>query len=95
MAVIEKGKRNVEILKQGQNQPLPVEQQVAIIYLGTKGLLNDVPVKNVREFQTEFLSFMTTKHQDTLDALRSGKLTEEVITVIEKAASELTAKYKN
>jgi F-type H+-transporting ATPase subunit alpha len=94
MAVIEKGKRNVEILKQGQNQPLPVEQQVAIIYLGTKGLLNDVPVKQVREFQTEFLSFMSAKHQDTLDALRTGKLTEEVISVIESAASELTAKYK-
>jgi F-type H+-transporting ATPase subunit alpha len=94
MGVINKGKRNVEILKQGQNQPLPVEQQVAIIYLGTKGLLNDVPVKQVREFQTEFLSFMTTKHQDTLDALRTGKLTDVVISVIEKAASELTAKYK-
>ena len=95
MAVIEKGKRNVEILKQGQNQPLPVEQQVAIIYLGTKGLLNDVPVKQVREFQTEFLSFMSAKHQDTLDALRTGKLTDEIISVIESAASELTAKYKN
>jgi len=95
MAVIEKGKRNVEILKQGQNQPLPVEQQVAIIYLGTKGLLNDVPVKQIREFQSEFLSFMTVKHQDTLDALRTGKLTDEIISVIESAASELTAKYKN
>ena len=94
MAVIEKGKRNVEILKQGQNAPLPVEQQVAIIYLGTKGLINDVPVKKVREFQTEFLSFMANKHQDTLDALRTGKLTDEVISVIEKTASELTAKYK-
>jgi len=95
MGVINKGKRNVEILKQGQNAPLPVEQQVAIIYLGTKGLLNDVPVKQVREFQTEFLSFMVAKHQDTLDALRTGKLTDNIISVIEKVASELSAKYKS
>ena len=94
MGVINKGKRNVEILKQGQNAPLSVEQQVAIIYLGTKGLLNDVPVKQVREFQTEFLSFMVAKHQDTLDALRTGKLTDQIISVLEKVASELTAKYK-
>jgi F-type H+-transporting ATPase subunit alpha len=95
MAVIEKGKRNVEILKQGQNQPLPVENQVAIIYLGTKGLLNDVPVNKVKEFETEFLSYMANKHQDALDNLRGGKLTDEVTSTIEAAASELTAKYKN
>ena len=94
MGVINKGKRNVEILKQGQNAPLSVENQVAIIYLGTKGLLNDVPVNKIREFQTEFLSYMTAKNQDTLDALRTGKLTDEIIAVIEKTASELTAKYK-
>ncbi len=94
MGVINKGKRNVEILKQGQNAPLPVEQQVAIIYLGTKGLLNHVPVKQIREFQTEFLSFMATKHQNTLDALRTGKLTDEIISVLEKVASEISAKYK-
>jgi F-type H+-transporting ATPase subunit alpha len=95
MGVINKGKRNVEILKQGQNAPLPVEQQVAIIYLGTKGLLNHVPVKQVREFQTEFLSFMVNKHQDTLDALRTGKLTDDIISVLETVASELSAKYKS
>jgi F-type H+-transporting ATPase subunit alpha len=94
MGVINKGKRNVEILKQGQNAPLPVEQQVAIIYLGTKGLLNSIPVKQIREFQTEYLSFMATKHQDTLDALRTGKLTDAIISVLEKVASELSAKYK-
>ena len=94
MAVINKGKRNVEILKQGQNAPQSVEKQVAIIYLGTKGLMNDVPVKNIKEFETEYLSYMSNKHQDTLDALRTGKLTDEIISVLETAASELTAKYK-
>ena len=95
MAVIEKGKRNVEILKQGQNAPQSVEKQVAIIYLGTKGLMNSVPVKKIKEFETEYLSYMSAKHQDTLDALRTGKLTDAITSVLEAVASELTAKYKN
>ncbi|MEJ6736860.1 MAG: F0F1 ATP synthase subunit alpha [Flavobacteriales bacterium] len=94
MAVIEKGKRNVEILKQGQNAPQSVEKQVAIIYLGTKGLMNSVPVKKIKEFETEYLAYMTAKHQDTLDALRTGKLTDAITSVLEAVASELTAKYK-
>ncbi len=95
LAVIEKGKRNVEILKQGQNAPLPVEQQVAIIYLGTKGLLNAVPVEKINEFESEFLTYMTNKHQDVLDALREGKLDDTITSTIESAASELTAKYSS
>ena len=95
MAVIEKGKRNVEILKQGQNAPQSVEKQVAIIYLGTKGLMNSVPVKKVKEFETEYLAYMVAKHQDTLDALKTGKLTDAITSVLEAVASELTAKYKN
>jgi F-type H+-transporting ATPase subunit alpha len=94
MAVLDKGKRNVEILKQGQNAPLPVEQQVAIIYLGTKGLINAVPVNKVKEFETEFLSFMVNKHQDVLDSLRAGKLDENITSTLEKAAEELIGKYK-
>jgi F-type H+-transporting ATPase subunit alpha len=94
MSVLEKGKRNVEILKQGQNAPLPVEHQVAIIYLGAKGLINAVPVEKVREFETEFLSYMTNKHQDILDALKSGKLDDNITSTLENAATELTAKYK-
>ena len=95
MAVIEKGKRNVEILKQGQNAPQSVEKQVAIIYLGTKGLMNSVPVKKVKEFETEYLSYLSAKHQDTLDALRTGKLTDAITSVLGAVATELTAKYKN
>jgi len=95
MAVIEKGKRNVEILKQGQNAPQSVEKQVAIIYLGTKGLMNSVPVKKIKEFETEYLAYMVAKHQDTLDALKTGKLTDAITSVLEAVASELTAKYKN
>ena len=94
MSVLNKGKRNVEILKQGENSPLSVEKQVAIIYLGTKGLINKVPVDNVKEFEFEYLSYLESKHKNVLDSLRAGKLDDEITSTLEKAASELTAKYK-
>tara|TARA_B100001115_G_C15845634_1_gene425909 strand:+ start:578 stop:2152 length:1575 start_codon:yes stop_codon:yes gene_type:complete len=93
MAVINKGKRNVEILKQGVNSPLPVEKQAAIIYVGTKALLNNVPVDKIREFEVEFLDYMDNKHRDVLDQLKAGKLTDEITGTIEKVAKELAAKY--
>ncbi len=93
-AVLDKGKRNVEILKQGQNAPLSVEHQVAIIYLGTKGLINAVPVNQVRAFEAEFLSYMSNKHQDVLDSLRAGKLDDTITSTLENVAKELTARYK-
>ena len=91
-AVLAKGARNVEILKQGQFSPLRVDQQVAIIYLGTKGLLSNVPVNKVREFEAEFLSYMENKHKNTLDDLKKG-LTDDASAVIEKVCKELSAKY--
>lgn len=93
LQVIDKGKRNVEILKQGVNSPMPVEKQAAIIYVGTKGLLNKVPVNKVREFEEEFLAIMEAQHRDTLDTLKSGKLTDEVTQTIESVAKDLAAKY--
>lgn len=93
MAVLGKGARNVEVLKQAQNSPMSVEKQVAIIYLGTKGLLNKVPVDRVREFEEEFLGFMDTKHRDVLDSLKAGKLTDEITAVLEKVGAELSSKY--
>lgn len=92
-AVLDKGRRNVEILKQAQNAPMTVERQVAIIYAGTKGLLNKVPVKKIKEFEIEFLDFMEAKHRDTLDALKTGKLTDEVISVLESVIADLSANY--
>ena len=92
-AVIEKGKRNVEILKQGQYSPLRVEEQAAIIYCGTNGLLMNVPVEKIKEFETEFISYMHEKHQDTLDALAAGKLTDEIKSTIEKVSADLSQKY--
>jgi len=94
-AVLNKGARNVEILKQKQNSPMKVEDQIAIIYCGTKGLLMSVPVKKVREFEVEFLDFMNRNHKSELNTLRAGKITDEVTNSIENAVKELTAKYKN
>ena len=88
-AVIEKGKRNVEILKQGQYSPLRVEEQAAIIYCGTNGLLMDVPVDKIKEFEVEYISFLHQKHQKTLDELAAGKLNDEITSVLENAVKEL------
>lgn len=91
--VLDKGSRNVEILKQGQFQPVSVEKQTAIIYCGTKGLLRNVPVAKVKEFEAEYLTFLETKHKDVLEGLRKGQLTDEITGVLEKVAKELSAKY--
>jgi F-type H+-transporting ATPase subunit alpha len=91
--VIDKGVRNVEILKQGENQPLPVEKQIAVIYCGSKNLLRSVPVNKVKEFEVEFLDHLDRNHRDVLDTLKAGKLTDEVTATIEKVAAEMTAKY--
>ncbi len=93
MNVISKGQRNVEILKQGQASPLSVEDQTAIIYAGSKNLLKEVPVNKVKEFEVNYLEYLNAKHRDTLDTLKSGKLTDEVIDVLTNAAKEISAQY--
>lgn len=94
-ATLDKGARNVEILKQGQFSPLRVEQQTAIIYLGTKNLMRTVPVSKVVEFEKEFLSAMERKHKATLDALKKGQLTDEVTAALEACAKDIVGKYSN
>jgi F-type H+-transporting ATPase subunit alpha len=93
-AVLEKGKRNVEILKQPQYSPVPVEKQVAIIYLGTNGLLRDVPVNKVKEFEEVFLTTLEQKHPEVLETFRSGKLTDEATSKLRDLAAELSKQYK-
>ncbi|MHC5309775.1 F0F1 ATP synthase subunit alpha [Myroides sp. LJL116] len=93
MNVIEKGKRNVEILKQAVNDPYSVEDQVAIIYAGSKNLLRNVPVSKVKEFERDYLEALNTRHRDTLDALKAGKFTDELTSVLEKVAKEISSKY--
>ena len=92
-SVLEKGKRNVEILKQGQNSPMTVEKQVAIIYCGTKGLLSRIPVEKIREFQDDYLNSLEMNHNDTLTAIRNGKIDDAVTTVLEAVAKDISARY--
>jgi F-type H+-transporting ATPase subunit alpha len=93
-AVLDKGARNVEILKQAQFSPLRVEQQIAIIYLGTKGLLRDVPVNKVREFEAEFLQYLEAKHTNILNGLKAGQLTDDITNTLESVGKDLAARYK-
>lgn len=95
LGVIEKGKRNVEILKQAQNDPFTVEDQIAIIYAGSKNLLRNVPVNRVREFERDYLEFLNAKHRNVLDDLKAGKLTDEVTDTLTAVAKDLSAKYSN
>ncbi len=92
--VLDKGSRNVEILKQDQFSPMTVEKQIAIIYLGTKGLLRDVPVNKVKEFEAEYLGILEAQHKNALAELKAGKLPDEVIATLEKVGSDLAKKYK-
>jgi F-type H+-transporting ATPase subunit alpha len=91
--VLDKGARNVEMLKQGQFSPVTVEKQVAIIYLGTKGLMRNVPVNKVREFESEFTSQLELRHPETLAALKAGKFDDQITGVLETVAKELSGKY--
>ena len=91
--VIEKGKRNVEILKQSVNDPFKVEDQVAIIYAGSKNLLRNVPVNKVKEFEKDFLTTLNLSHKGTLNALKAGNLSDEATAVLEKVAKEVASKY--
>ncbi len=94
IAVIDKGSKNVEILKQGLHSPMPVEKQIAIIYCGTKGLLGNVPVSKIKEFEIEFLDMMETKNKEILKRLAKGEIDEAITTALEKTASEVASRYE-
>jgi F-type H+-transporting ATPase subunit alpha len=93
-SVLDKGSRNVEILKQAQFSPARVEQQIAIIYCGTKGLLRNVPINKVKEFEAEYIAFLEAKHKNVLNDLKAGKFTDEITNVLEAVAKDLSANYK-
>ena len=92
--VIEKGRRNVEILKQAQNDPFTVEDQVAIIYAGSKNLLRKVPVNKVKEFETSFLETLKKNHPKTLTSLKAGKLTDDVLDALNSTAAETSKLFE-
>ena len=91
--VIEKGRRNVEILKQAQNDPFAVEDQIAIIYVGSKNLLKEVPVDKVKAFERDFIELLKAKHADVLATLKAGKLTDEVTDTLAKVCEDLVGNY--
>ena len=95
MRTLDKGRKNVEILKQGQYSPVKVEHQIAIIYCGTKELLRNVPIEKVKEFEDDFIQIMELQHRPVLDELKSGKLTAEIEEIIKNVATEVAGKYKN
>ena len=92
-SVLDKGARNVEILKQREGDPYPVEKQIAIVYVGTKGLIQRVPINKVKSFEKEYLTVLEAKHADTLVALKAGKYTDEIEAVLTKVAKEVADKY--
>ncbi|TAF87538.1 MAG: F0F1 ATP synthase subunit alpha, partial [Flavobacteriia bacterium] len=92
-AVLDKGARNVEILKQREGDPYPVEKQIAIIYAGVKGLMQPVPVAQIKEFEKDYLTVLEANHADTLVALKAGKYTDEIEAVLTKTAKEVAAKF--
>lgn len=93
LAVISKGERNVELLKQPVNSPLPVDSQVAMIYAGTENLLRNVPIRKVKEFQIEYIEFLRSKHPDTMAAIKAGKIDDSITSVLKQAANDLASKY--
>jgi F-type H+-transporting ATPase subunit alpha len=92
-SVLEKGARNVEILKQGQFSPVQVEKQIAIIYAGSKGLLRNVPLNKVKEFEAEYLQQLEVRNPEVLQALKAGKLDDSITNTLETIAKELAGKY--
>ncbi len=93
-AVISKGSRNVEILKQNQFKPVPVDKQIAIIYCGTKGLLQKVPVTKVAEFEKTFLDEMSLNHKDVLESLKKGEISDEITKKIEQVAASISKRFE-
>ena len=94
LAVLDKGAKNVEILKQGLHSPMSVEKQIAIIYCGTKGLLKDIPISKIKEFEVEFLQFLEVKQPEIIKKLKEGLVTDEITSVLDSTAYEMAQKYK-
>lgn len=93
-AVLDKGARNVEVLKQPQYAPIPVERQIAIIFLGTQGYLSNVPTDKVTEFETDYITQMEARHKPVLDELKSGVLSDEARETMKTLAAEIALNYK-
>ena len=93
LAILDKGAKNVEILKQGQFSPIPVEKQIAIIFCGTRGLLRNVPIGKIKEFEKDFIDFLELKHGDILNKLKEGELNADMDKTLEQVAKDMAQKY--
>ena len=93
MAILDKGRKNVELLKQPQYQPVSVEKQVAVIYCGTKGLLRDVPEDKVKQFEKDYIEFLELKHPEVLKKLAAGQLDEETTKILDETASDISNRF--
>ena len=93
LAILDKGRKNVELLKQPRYTPMPVEKQVAIIFCGTNGLLSKVPEDKVLEFEKQFLDMMEVKHKDVLEQLRAGKIDDDIKAVLKEEALNLSEHF--
>ena len=92
--VIEKGKRNVEILKQSQNDPFKVEDQIAIIYAGTKNLLKEVPVDRIKDFEAAYIKELNKSHRKVLESLKDGILNEAIFKTLEDVCLKISNQFK-
>jgi F-type H+/Na+-transporting ATPase subunit alpha len=93
MAVLNKGSRNVEILKQAQYNPMTVEKQIAIIYCGTRGFLNGIPLEKIKKFEVDYLNHLDSTRKGLLDSLRKGIWNEEIIKQLEQSAAEVIERF--
>ena len=93
LAILDKGRKNVELLKQPQYTPMPVEKQVAIIFCGTNGLLSKVPEDKVLEYEKQFLDMMEVKHKDVLEQLKAGKIDDDIKAVLKEEALKLSEHF--
>lgn len=95
MARLNRGKRMMELLKQGVHQPMPVEKQVASIYTGVRGYLDDIPVEDIQRFEREFLAFLDASHPEILKGIvETGDLTEEIDKALANAVTEFKQMFK-
>jgi F-type H+-transporting ATPase subunit alpha len=94
-SVLDRGFRNVEILKQAQFTPYSVEKQIAILYLGVNNLMSSVPVNKVREFEIAYLDQLTSRFPDVLTSLKGKEITEEAANRMKEVASDVALAYKN
>ncbi|MDR2011140.1 MAG: F0F1 ATP synthase subunit alpha [Bacteroidales bacterium] len=95
LAVIDKGRKNVEILKQKEHSPVKVEDQVAIIFCGTNGLLRDIPVEKISEFEQNYLEYLNMNYPEIMMRIAKGQLDDEISDILKTVAAEFSSKYKN